>query len=54
MKHTKLILLLLLHILSFACTFGQIKASPVELINGKAIAEAAKSHKNVFIIFQAP
>ncbi|HEV8084241.1 MAG TPA: thioredoxin family protein [Chitinophagaceae bacterium] len=53
MKHTKLISLLLFHILFSACTFAQIKAPDAELIMQKAIAEAAKSHRNVFIIFHA-
>ncbi len=53
MKHTKLISLLLFHILFSACTFGQIKAPDADLIMQKAIAEAAKSHGNVFIIFHA-
>ena len=53
MKHTKLISLLLFHILFSACVFGQIKAAPAKLIIEKAIAEAAKSQKNVFVIFHA-
>lgn len=53
MKHTKLISLLLFYILSAAFTFGQVKSPSAELIMGKAIAEAAKSHRNVFIIFHA-
>ncbi len=53
MKHTKLICLLLFHILFSACIFGQIKAPTAELIMKKAMAEAAQNDKNVFVIFHA-
>ena len=52
-KHTKLISLLLFYILFSAFTFGQSKASPAKLIMEKALDEAAKNHKNLFVIFHA-
>ncbi len=53
MKHTKLISLLLFHILFSACVFSQTKVAPAKLVIEKAIAEAANTKKNVFVIFHA-
>ncbi|MEO8412552.1 MAG: thioredoxin family protein [Ginsengibacter sp.] len=53
MKCTKLFVNLFLLILTVANGFGQTNVAPAELIVKSALAEAAKTHKNVFIIFHA-
>ena len=53
MKHTKLISILIFHILFSVCIFGQTKAVPAESIMRKALAEAFAGHKKVFVIFHA-
>lgn len=53
MKHTKLIFFLLFHTLYSACIFAQIRSPSAESVMNKAVAEAAKSQRNIFIIFHA-
>ena len=53
MKYTKLISFLLFLILCGTCVFGQTKTARAEAIVKKAMDEASKSHRNVFIIFHA-
>ena len=53
MKYTKLITSILLHILAGTNAIGQTGAPSAEVIMKEALAEAANTHKNVFIIFHA-
>ena len=53
MKYTKLITIILLHILTGTNVIGQTGAPSAEVIMKEALAEAANTHKNVFIIFHA-
>ena len=53
MKNTKLLIILFLYILAGTNVFGQTKNATAEVIVKEALAEAAKTHKNVFIIFHA-
>lgn len=53
MKFVKLFSIFLLLFFSFTCANSQTKPSPADQIIREAKAEAAKTHKNVFIIFHA-
>jgi thioredoxin-related protein len=53
MKFIKLLTIILLHVLAGTTVFGQTKALPALVIMKKALADAATTQKNVFIIFHA-
>ena len=53
MNSIKLLTVIILHFLGCNSPMGQQKATPAETIMKEALSNAAKMHKNVFIIFQA-
>jgi hypothetical protein len=53
MKYTKLPGIILLNILANITVFAQTKVLPAEVIVKDAVANAANTHKNVFVIFHA-
>jgi thioredoxin-related protein len=53
MKYTKLLTIILLYMSGGLNVFGQTKTPAAEVIMKEALAKAANTHKNVFIIFNA-
>jgi hypothetical protein len=53
MNSIKLLAVIILHFSGCNSIMGQQKAAPAETIINEALSQAAKTHKNVFIIFQA-
>jgi len=53
MRYTNLLTIIFLYILNATSAFGQATIAPAELIMKNALAKAASTQKNVFIIFHA-
>ena len=53
MRYIRLLTIIFLYIVTAANAFSQTKAAPAELIMKDALAKAANTQKNVFIIFHA-
>ena len=53
MKFIKLLTIILLNVFAGTTVFGQTKPLPARVIMKKALADAATTQKNVFIIFHA-